>query len=98
KVGQRDLLLAAGARRHDGRHQMLQSLTASVAIRSDLICHVRGYRRLMTDGRTWLPGPVAPPRQSRPVEHLWSTRKEGRQLDCQLRGNGEHGWELQLLR
>jgi hypothetical protein len=52
----------------------------------------------MTDGRTWLPGPLAPPRASQPAEHVWSIRKEGRQLDCQLRGNGEHGWELQLLR
>jgi hypothetical protein len=52
----------------------------------------------MTDGRTWLPGPVAPPRQSQPVEHFWSIRKEGRQLYCQLLGHGEYGWEVQLLR
>jgi hypothetical protein len=27
-----------------------------------------------------------------------SPRKDGRQIDAELRGQGEHGWELQLLR
>jgi hypothetical protein len=52
----------------------------------------------MTDGRSWIPGHIAPPPERQPFEHAWSVRKEGRQLDCQLRGHGEYGWEVQLLR
>jgi hypothetical protein len=45
---------------------------------------------------TW-GGPRLPARQSRPAEPLWSMRKDGHQLDAQLRGHGEYGWEVQFL-
>lgn len=38
------------------------------------------------------------PRQPRPAEHLWMLRKAGQLTEAQLRGHGEYGWELQLLR
>jgi hypothetical protein len=31
------------------------------------------------------------PRQPRVGEHLWAVRKDGRQLDCELRDHGEWG-------
>ena len=39
-----------------------------------------------------------PPRVSRPGEPLWSLRKDGRQITCELRSHGEYGWEAQLFR
>lgn len=39
-----------------------------------------------------------PAPKPRPAEPLWSMRKDGRQIDAELRGHGEYGWELQLLR
>lgn len=39
-----------------------------------------------------------PLRQTNPGEHLWSLRKNGRQVDCELRFHGEsYGWECQFL-
>lgn len=39
-----------------------------------------------------------PPRcRPKPAEHLWSARKKGNQIDAELRGHGEWGWECQLL-
>jgi hypothetical protein len=35
--------------------------------------------------------PLAP-RQPKPGEHLWSIRKDGQRLDCELRDHG--AWEL----
>ena len=36
------------------------------------------------------------PRQPKPGEHLWSLRKNGRQVDCELRFHREsYGWECQ---
>ena len=38
-------------------------------------------------------------RQAQPGEHLWAIRKkDGRQIDCELRDHGSYGVELQLLR
>jgi hypothetical protein len=38
------------------------------------------------------------PRQRRPGERIWSLRKSGRQVDCELRFHGEtYGWECQCL-
>jgi hypothetical protein len=38
------------------------------------------------------------PRQPKPGEHIWSLRKNGRQVDCELRFHGEsYGWECQCL-
>jgi hypothetical protein len=38
------------------------------------------------------------PRQPRPGERLWTVRKEGRQLDCELRDHGAWGVEVQVYR
>jgi hypothetical protein len=41
----------------------------------------------------------APPlHQERPAEPAWSLSKDARRVDAQLRGHGEDGWEIQLLR
>jgi hypothetical protein len=40
--------------------------------------------------------PARRPRQ--PNEHLWAFRKDGRQLDCQLRDHGAWGVEVQVYR
>jgi hypothetical protein len=38
-----------------------------------------------------------PPRQPRPLEHVWSLWKNGRRKDCGLYFHGEsYGWEVQL--
>lgn len=42
--------------------------------------------------------PPIPARKPRPAEPLWSMCKDGHQIDAELRGHGEYGWELQLLR
>ena len=45
--------------------------------------------------------PNAPQRQARqpnPGQHVWSLRKAGQQIDCELRFHGEsYGWECQFL-
>jgi hypothetical protein len=38
------------------------------------------------------------PRQPRVGEHLWAIRKDGRQLDCELRDDGEAGVEVLMSR
>jgi hypothetical protein len=41
---------------------------------------------------------LPPPRcKPKPVERIWSVRKKGHQIDAELRGHGEWGWEFQLL-
>jgi hypothetical protein len=41
---------------------------------------------------------VPPPLANRkPAERLWSMRKGGKQVDSELRGHGEWGWECQFL-
>jgi hypothetical protein len=42
----------------------------------------------------------APPPLSRkpnPAEHVWAMRKNGEQVDAELRGYGEWGWECEFL-
>jgi hypothetical protein len=52
----------------------------------------------MADEPFHAPNRKAPvPRVSRPGEALWSLRKDGRHITCELRGHGEYGWEAQLL-
>lgn len=41
--------------------------------------------------------PPAPLRVSRPAERVWVMRKNGKQIDAELRGHGEYGWECQFL-
>ena len=37
-------------------------------------------------------------RAPKPGEHVWTLRKNGRQIDCELRFHGEsYGWESQCL-
>jgi hypothetical protein len=41
---------------------------------------------------------VQPQRKPTPGEHLWTLRKNGRQIDCKLRFHGEsYGWECRFL-
>ena len=40
----------------------------------------------------------APPRERKPGEHLWAIRKDGQQLDCELRDHGPWGVEVQVYR
>ena len=41
---------------------------------------------------------LAPARQPKPGEHVWSLRKAERRVDCELRFHGEsYGWECQCL-
>jgi hypothetical protein len=42
--------------------------------------------------------PPTPSRQPTPGELVWSLRRNGRQVDCELRLHGEsYGWECQCL-
>lgn len=50
------------------------------------------------DPRLLWNAPTFPTRKPRAAEYLWSMRKDGKQIEAQLRGHGEYGWELQLLR
>lgn len=50
---------------------------------------------MSNDALFWTAKPPAPA-QPKPGEHLWSLRKNGRQVDCELRFQGEsYGWECQ---
>ena len=42
--------------------------------------------------------PPTPPRQPTLGEHIWSLRRNGKQIDCELRFHGEsYVWECQCL-
>jgi hypothetical protein len=41
---------------------------------------------------------VLEPGQRQPSEHLWAVRKDGRQLDCEVRDHGAWGVEVQVYR
>ncbi len=42
--------------------------------------------------------PLAPTRQPKQAERVWSLRRNGHQVDCELRFHGEsYGWECQCL-
>lgn len=38
-----------------------------------------------------------PPRKPKPGERVWSMRKNGKQVDAELRGHSEWGWECQFF-
>src|ERR1700686_1498388 len=52
----------------------------------------------MSDQPFYTPNRTVAPRQPRVGEHLWAIRKDGRQLDCELRDHGEWGVEMQVYR
>ena len=56
-------------------------------------------RQAWLDDPFYLPNakPLSP-RVNNPGEPLWSLRRDGRQIICELRSHGEHGWEAQLFR
>ena len=42
--------------------------------------------------------PLASPRSPKPGTHVWTVRKNGRHVECELRFHGEsYGWECQCL-
>jgi hypothetical protein len=55
-------------------------------------------RTSMSDEPFYAPNRKIAPRQPRVGEHLWAIRKDGRQLDCELRDHGEWGVEVQVYR
>lgn len=56
-----------------------------------------GYILTMPNDALLWNAPPPPPRKPRPAEHVWSMRKNGKQVDAELRGHGEYGWECQFL-
>jgi hypothetical protein len=50
----------------------------------------------MSDQPFYAPNRKAPPRPARAGEPLWAIQKDGRQLACELRDDGEAGAELQV--
>jgi hypothetical protein len=52
----------------------------------------------MTDQPFYAPNHKPAPRQRKPGEHLWAIRKDGQQLDCELRDHGQWGVEVQIYR
>ena len=52
----------------------------------------------MTDGHFGTREAQIPERVHRPAERLWTLRKAGRQITCELRRHDEFEWETQLLR
>jgi hypothetical protein len=53
---------------------------------------------MMSDEPFHAPNRKIPPRQQRVGEQLGAVRKDGRQLDCELREHGEWGIEVQVYR
>jgi hypothetical protein len=52
----------------------------------------------MSDQPFYAPNRTITPRQPRIGERLWIVQKDGRQLECQLRDDGEWGVEVQMYR
>jgi hypothetical protein len=45
-----------------------------------------------------LHSPIQPQRQPTPTEHVWTLRKNGKEINCELRFHGEsYGWECRFL-
>ena len=45
-----------------------------------------------------LHSPIQPQRKPTPGEHVWTLRKNGKQIVCELLFNGEsYGWECRFL-
>ena len=57
-----------------------------------------GQTDAMSDQPFYAPNRTTAPRQPRAGEHLWAIRKDGRQLDCELRDHGAWGVEMQIYR
>jgi hypothetical protein len=49
-----------------------------------------------SDDLLWTAKPPAP-RKPTPGEPVWTMRKDGKQLDAELRSHGEWGWEYQFF-
>jgi hypothetical protein len=52
----------------------------------------------MSDDPFYRPNHTSHPRQPRAAEHLWTIKKDHRQLACELRDDGEAGVEVQIYR
>jgi hypothetical protein len=52
----------------------------------------------MSDQPFYAPHRTIAPRQPRAGERLWTVQKDGRQLACELRDDGEAGVEVQVYR
>jgi hypothetical protein len=52
----------------------------------------------MSDQPFYAPDHKPALRQRQPGEHLWAIRKDGQQLDCELRDHGPWGVEVQVYR
>jgi hypothetical protein len=52
----------------------------------------------VSDQPFYAPNRKVPPRQPRAGERLWTVEKNGRQLACELRDDGEAGVEVQVYR
>jgi hypothetical protein len=52
----------------------------------------------MSDQPFYAPNRKVAPRQPRAGEPLWTVEKDGRQLSCELRDDGEAGVEVQMSR
>jgi hypothetical protein len=52
----------------------------------------------MSDQPFYAPNRTTALRQPRVGEQLWAIRKDGRQLACELRDDGEAGVEVQMFR
>ena len=52
---------------------------------------------MMSNDAFFSSAPQPPPRKPNPAEHVWAMRKNGKQVDAELYGNGEWGWECQFL-
>lgn len=59
---------------------------------------VRLHCAIVPDDALLWNAPKPPPRKPRPLEPVWTMRKDGKQTECGLLGHGEYGWEVQLLR
>ena len=83
------------------RHQQGIRLYQRMAILASVTCDVTGLRIIWKmPNPEWFVDSRLPsqPRQPKPGEHVWSLRKNGRQIDCELRFHGEpYGYEVQFL-
>lgn len=52
---------------------------------------------MSNDALLWNAPPPPPPRKPKPGERIWTMRNGGRQIDCELQGHGEFGWECQFF-
>jgi hypothetical protein len=53
---------------------------------------------MMSDQPFYAPDHKPTPLKRQAGEHLWAIRKDGQQLDCELRDHGQWGVEVQIYR